>query len=73
MKPEDFAAICRKGPERRSGDKKEQERRSGAFWLETNPACMSVRGSIASTARVTLRSGSILGRASPLDKKHKVV
>ena len=32
-----FAAICRKGPERRSGDQKKQERRSGAFRLETNP------------------------------------
>jgi len=33
-----YAAICRKGPERRSGDQKKQERRSGAFRLETNPA-----------------------------------
>ena len=37
-----FAAICRKGPERRSGDqKKEQEWRSGAFRLETNPGTPS--------------------------------
>ena len=37
-----FAAICRKGPERHSGDqKKEQEWRSGAFRLETNPGIPS--------------------------------